>query len=41
MDVEGTDKAVLVTADLPGVHPKDIEVSGPNGERILCGEKKE
>ena len=41
VDVEETDKAVLVTADLPGVEAKDIEVSVLNGELILRGEKKE
>jgi HSP20 family protein len=41
VDVEETDKAVIVTADLPGVDPKDIEVSVLNGELILRGEKKQ
>jgi HSP20 family protein len=41
VDVEETDKAVLVTADLPGVDPKDIEVSVLNNELILRGEKKQ
>ncbi len=41
VDVEETDKAVVVTADLPGVEAKDIEVSVDNNELVLRGEKKE
>ena len=41
VDVEETDKNILVKADLPGVDPKDIEITLQNGELTLRGEKKE
>jgi HSP20 family protein len=32
---------MLVKADLPGVDPKDIEITLQNGDLLLRGEKKE
>lgn len=41
VDVEETDKELVVRADLPGVDPKDVEVTVENEALILRGEKKE
>ncbi|HEY9756438.1 MAG TPA: Hsp20/alpha crystallin family protein [Oculatellaceae cyanobacterium] len=41
VDVTETDKTVTVTAELPGLTEKDIDVSLSDGTLILRGEKKE
>jgi len=41
VDIEETENEIVVKADLPGVDPKDVEITVNNGTLILKGEKKE
>ena len=40
VDVTETDNEIKVSADIPGVEPKDIDVSVEDGMLIIKGEKK-
>ncbi len=40
VDVQDKDKEVVVTAELPGLEPKDIDLSVVNDALVLKGEKK-
>jgi HSP20 family protein len=41
VDIEEDDKQYVVRADLPGVDPKDVELSVVENTLVLRGEKKE
>jgi HSP20 family protein len=41
VDVEETEKEIVVKADVPGVDPKAVEISIENGVLTVRGEKKE
>jgi len=41
VDVEENDKQFLIKADLPGVDPKDVEITVAENSLILRGQKKE
>jgi HSP20 family protein len=41
VDVKETDKSIVISAELPGMEEKDVELSVANGYLTLKGEKKE
>jgi HSP20 family protein len=41
IDVEETEKELTVRAELPGIDPKDLDVTVAENQLILSGEKKE
>jgi HSP20 family protein len=40
MNLSETDKEIMITADLPGVEEKDLDISVSKGELTIRGEKK-
>jgi HSP20 family protein len=40
VDIKETDKQYLVTVDVPGVDPKDIEITLEDGALVVKGERK-
>jgi len=41
VDIAETDREVIVRAELPGIDPKDLEISVIGNQLVLAGEKKE
>jgi HSP20 family protein len=41
LDVEETDKEILVRAEIPGVKAEELDLSIANGALVISGEKKE
>ncbi|PKO73767.1 MAG: heat-shock protein Hsp20 [Betaproteobacteria bacterium HGW-Betaproteobacteria-17] len=41
IDIKEESNRYLVRADLPGVDPKDIDITLENGMLTICGERKE
>ena len=41
VDVSETDKEVTIRAELPGIDPKDLDISVAGNQLVLRGEKKE
>jgi len=41
VDVQETDEAIRVSAELPGLNPADVSVTVQNGVLTISGEKKE
>ncbi|MGD9721931.1 MAG: Hsp20/alpha crystallin family protein [Pirellulales bacterium] len=41
LDVEETDKELLVRAEIPGVNAEELEVAMQNGALVISGEKRE
>ncbi|MEN6386905.1 MAG: Hsp20/alpha crystallin family protein, partial [Phycisphaerales bacterium] len=40
MNLSETDKEIVITADLPGIEEKDLDISVSKGELTIKGEKK-
>jgi len=41
MEVAETEKELLVTAEVPGIEPKDVEITVADGVLTIKGEKKQ